>query len=87
MSLNATYMPTTMVRQSGATPISTVEQGAEAILNLAASDKLAGHFGEFYNGLMPASVNPQAYDEQDRERLRGLSLNLTRLYISLIAAL
>src|SRR5262249_9791581 len=32
----ATYMATTMVRQSGVTPISTVEEGAEAILNLAA---------------------------------------------------
>src|SRR5262245_18377456 len=29
----ATYMATTMVRQSGVTPISTVEEGAEAILN------------------------------------------------------
>src|SRR4051794_11199016 len=30
----ATYMDTTMVRRAGVTPISTVEQGAEAILNL-----------------------------------------------------
>jgi NAD(P)-dependent dehydrogenase (short-subunit alcohol dehydrogenase family) len=29
----ATYMATTMVRQSGVTPISTVEEGAEAILS------------------------------------------------------
>jgi NAD(P)-dependent dehydrogenase (short-subunit alcohol dehydrogenase family) len=33
----ATFMATTMVRQSGVTPISTVEEGAEAILNLALS--------------------------------------------------
>ncbi len=31
----ATYMDTTMVRQAGVTPWSTVEEGAEAILNLA----------------------------------------------------
>jgi NAD(P)-dependent dehydrogenase (short-subunit alcohol dehydrogenase family) len=29
----ATYMNTTMVRRAGVTPVSTVEQGAEAILN------------------------------------------------------
>ncbi len=75
----ATYMATTMVRQSGVTPISTVEEGAEAILNLALSEKLAGHSGEFYNGLTPSRANPQAYDKQDRERLRALSARLTGL--------
>ena len=75
----ATYMPTTMVRQSGATPISTVEQGAKAILNLAASDKLAGHSGEFYNGVTPSSANPQAYDNKACERLRALSVRMTGL--------
>ena len=34
----ATCMATTMVRQSGVTPISAVEEGAEAILNLAVED-------------------------------------------------
>jgi NAD(P)-dependent dehydrogenase (short-subunit alcohol dehydrogenase family) len=38
----ATYMATTMVRQSGVTPISSVEEGAEAILNLAISKALDG---------------------------------------------
>jgi NAD(P)-dependent dehydrogenase (short-subunit alcohol dehydrogenase family) len=37
----ATYMNTTMVRQGGITPISTVEQGGEAILHLAAGDDVA----------------------------------------------
>src|SRR5471032_269543 len=36
----STYMNTTMVRQSGTTPISTVETGAEAILQLAVSPAL-----------------------------------------------
>jgi NAD(P)-dependent dehydrogenase (short-subunit alcohol dehydrogenase family) len=58
----ATYMATTMVRQSGVTPISTVEEGAEAILNLAVSQELHGHSGAFYNGLRPSTSNPQAYD-------------------------
>ena len=36
----ATYMATTMVRQSGVTPMSTVEEGAQAILNLSVADEL-----------------------------------------------
>ena len=75
----ATYMATTMVRQSGVTPISTVEEGAEAILNLAVADGLHGHSGQFYNGLRPSKPNPQAYDGTARERLRVLSLQLTGL--------
>lgn len=75
----ATYMATTMVRQSGVTPISPVEQGAHAIHNLAVSEKLAGISGEFYNGLRPAKANAQAYDDKARERLRVLSMRLTSL--------
>jgi NAD(P)-dependent dehydrogenase (short-subunit alcohol dehydrogenase family) len=75
----ATYMATTMVRQSGVTPISTVEEGAEAILNLAVADELEGRSGEFYNGLRPSKANPQAHDGTARERLRLLSLQLTAL--------
>ena len=44
----ATYMATTMVRQSGVTPMSTVEEGAEAILNLAVADELDQRSGEFF---------------------------------------
>ena len=75
----ATYMATTMVRQSGVTPISTVEEGAEAILNLAVADELEGRSGQFYNGLRPSKPNPQAYDGTARERLRALSLQLAGL--------
>jgi NAD(P)-dependent dehydrogenase (short-subunit alcohol dehydrogenase family) len=75
----ATYMATTMVRQSGVKPLSTVEEGAEAILNLAVSEELNGRSGEFFNGLLPSRANPQAYDESARERLRVLSLNMTGL--------
>jgi len=75
----ATYMATTMVRQSGVTPISTVEEGAEAILNLALSKELEGHSGEFYNGLRLSRANTQAYDHRARERLRALSMRLTGL--------
>jgi NAD(P)-dependent dehydrogenase (short-subunit alcohol dehydrogenase family) len=75
----ATYMATTMVRQSGVTPISTVDEGAEAIVNLAISEELDGHSGEFYNGLRPSRANAQAYDVLARQRLRELSVRLAGL--------
>jgi NAD(P)-dependent dehydrogenase (short-subunit alcohol dehydrogenase family) len=73
----ATYMDTTMVREGGVTPISTVEEGAEAILQLAASPDLDGRTGLYFDRKRPARANPQAYDEAARERLRALSFELT----------
>jgi NAD(P)-dependent dehydrogenase (short-subunit alcohol dehydrogenase family) len=73
----ATYMNTTMVRRAGVTPISTVEEGAEAILNLAAGPALAGRSGLYFNGLREARADRQAYDADARARLRALSLELT----------
>jgi NAD(P)-dependent dehydrogenase (short-subunit alcohol dehydrogenase family) len=75
----ATYMDTTMVRAGGITPISTVEQGGEAILHLAAGDDVADKSGLFFNGMNQAQANPQAYDVVARRRLRALSLTLTGL--------
>ena len=70
-------MNTTMVRRAGVTPISTVEQGAEAILNLAASPALAGRSGLYFNGLRETRAHAQADDTEARRRLRRLSLELT----------
>jgi NAD(P)-dependent dehydrogenase (short-subunit alcohol dehydrogenase family) len=75
----ATYMNTTMVRQSGVTPISSVEQGAEAILKLAVSPELEGKSGLYFNGLREAHADAQAYDGDARRRLRALSVELTGL--------
>jgi NAD(P)-dependent dehydrogenase (short-subunit alcohol dehydrogenase family) len=75
----ATYMNTTMVREGGITPISTVEQGGDAILHLAVGDDVAASSGLFFNGLRPAQANPQAYDAAARTRLRTLSLELAGL--------
>jgi NAD(P)-dependent dehydrogenase (short-subunit alcohol dehydrogenase family) len=75
----ATYMNTTMVREGGITPISTVEQGGEAILHLAEGDDMAGKTGLFFNGMQPSKANAQAYDRAARQRLRSLSLQLTGL--------
>ena len=75
----ATYMNTTMVRQSGVTPMSSVEQGADAILNLATSAALDGRSGLFFNGQREARADAQAYDPAARQRLKTLSLELSGL--------
>jgi NAD(P)-dependent dehydrogenase (short-subunit alcohol dehydrogenase family) len=75
----ATYMNTTMVRAGGITPISTVEQGGEAILHLAVGDDMVGKSGLFFNGMSEARANPQAYDVAARKRLRALSRELIGL--------
>jgi len=73
----ASYMATTMVRQAGVTPWSTVEEGAEAILNLATSPALEGRSGLYFNGTTESRADPQAYDVEAQQRLRALSLDLT----------
>jgi NAD(P)-dependent dehydrogenase (short-subunit alcohol dehydrogenase family) len=75
----STYMNTTMVRQSGTTPISTVEDGAAAILQLAVGPALEGRSGLYFNVLRESRADPQAYDAGARRRLRALSLELTGL--------
>ncbi|MCW5734947.1 MAG: SDR family oxidoreductase [Enhydrobacter sp.] len=75
----STYMNTTMVRQSGTTPISSVETGADAILQLAVSPQLEGKSGLYFNVMNQARPNPQADDPKARAQLRTLSLELTRL--------
>ena len=69
----STYMNTTMARQSGTTPISTVEHGAEAILQLAVSPALDGRSGLYFNVLREQRADAQAYDAAARARLRTLS--------------
>ncbi len=75
----ATYMNTTMVRRAGVTPTSTVEQGAEAILNLAAGAEGQRSNGGYFNGLREARAAAQAYDAEARRKLRSVSLSLTGL--------
>ncbi len=72
----ATYMNTTMVRRAGVTPISSVEQGADAILNLATGAAVEGRSGLFFNGQQEARADAQAYDVAARQRLKRMSLEL-----------
>ena len=75
----ATYMDTTRVRLSGVQPISTVEQGGAAILQLIESEALAGRSGLYFSGTRESRADRQAYDEDARRRLRALSFDLVGL--------
>ena len=75
----ATYMNTPMVRQCGVNPISTVEEGADAILKLAVSPELEGESGLYFNGQREARADTQAYDLDARQELKALSIMLTGL--------
>jgi NAD(P)-dependent dehydrogenase (short-subunit alcohol dehydrogenase family) len=72
----ASYMDTTMVRQAGISPMSTVDEGADAILHLAAAVEMEGRSGLYFDGVKPSRANPQAYEAKARERLRVLSNEL-----------
>jgi NAD(P)-dependent dehydrogenase (short-subunit alcohol dehydrogenase family) len=74
----ATFMNTAMVRQFG-TPMSTVEEGADAIMRLAVSGDLEGTTGLYFNGQREAKADAQAYDAAARQKLKALSFELTGL--------
>jgi NAD(P)-dependent dehydrogenase (short-subunit alcohol dehydrogenase family) len=75
----ARSMNTARVLNGGFQPLSTIEEGAEATMQLAVSPSLAGKTGLYFNGLAEAKANDQAYDAAARARLRTLSLELTGL--------
>jgi len=70
----ATFMDTRMVERAGIEPRSTVDEGADAVMQLITEDVGTGGY---FNGLRAARANAQAYDEDARRRLRELSENLT----------
>jgi NAD(P)-dependent dehydrogenase (short-subunit alcohol dehydrogenase family) len=75
----ATYMNTTMVRTAGHTPISKVEDGAAAVLRLAAAPALEGQTGLYFNRQQEARADGQAYDARARAALWALSVDLCGL--------
>ena len=60
-------------------PLTTVEEGAQAVEYLAKSPELDGVTGEYFDGMRRASANAQAYDRDARRRLRILSEQLCKL--------
>ena len=75
----ATYMNTTMVRESGNTPASSVEEGADAIMKQILSEELRRRSGHFFNGQREARAIDQAYDVDARANLKALSMRLAGL--------
>jgi len=73
----ATYMDTQLVRASGRTPLSTVDEGADAVLNLVTAPGLQS--GQYFNQQRPAQANDQAYDRDARTQLRTLTMELVGL--------
>jgi NAD(P)-dependent dehydrogenase (short-subunit alcohol dehydrogenase family) len=75
----ATYMNTTMVRESGNAPASSVEEGADAIMKQIVSEELADKSGLFFNGQRESRAIEQANDEKARAKLKALSMKLVGL--------
>lgn len=75
----ATFMNTTMVREAGVQPASTVEEGGDAVLRLVDAPEFAGRSGLYFNGVRELRADPQAYDRNARKRLRAVSFELAGL--------
>ena len=58
----ASLMDTKMVRETFGYTMSTVGEGAEAVVRLAASPELKGVTGRYFDGTREARANRQAYD-------------------------
>jgi NAD(P)-dependent dehydrogenase (short-subunit alcohol dehydrogenase family) len=72
----ASLMDTKMVLETFGRSMSTVEEGAEATVRLAASPELEGVTGRYFDGTREGRAERQAYDEEARKRLWDLSEEL-----------
>jgi NAD(P)-dependent dehydrogenase (short-subunit alcohol dehydrogenase family) len=73
----AIYMATSMVLNRGGTPMATIDEGADPVMQVITSP-LAGS-GNYYRQTTNARAQAQAYDLDARRRLRELSTRLTGL--------
>jgi NAD(P)-dependent dehydrogenase (short-subunit alcohol dehydrogenase family) len=69
----ASLMNTKMVDEAFGYTISTVEEGADATVRLAASPEVEGVTGRYFDGKREASADRQAYDEDARQKLWRMS--------------
>ncbi len=72
----ASLMDTKMVTETFGYTMSTVKEGAEADVRLAASPEVEGVTGRYFDGTREARAKRQAYDPQARRRLWMLSEEL-----------
>lgn len=73
----ATYMATSMVLNRGGTPLTTIDEGADAVMHVITAPNLGS--GHFFNQASIGRPNAQAHDREARAKLRRLSLELTGL--------
>jgi NAD(P)-dependent dehydrogenase (short-subunit alcohol dehydrogenase family) len=72
----ASLMDTKMVEATFGYTMSTVEEGAQAVVRLAVSKEVEGVTGRYFDGTREARANRQAYDPRVRNRLWVLSEQL-----------
>jgi NAD(P)-dependent dehydrogenase (short-subunit alcohol dehydrogenase family) len=73
----AVYMATSMVLNRGGTPLATIDEGADPVLQVIHSPTAGS--GNYYRQATNARAQAQAYDLDARRRLRELSMRLTGL--------
>ncbi len=81
----ATLMDTKMVRQTFGHASSTVQEGTEAVVRLAASPELHRVTGRYFVGTREARADRQAYDAGARKRLWDLSEKLCEGFLQPLA--
>ena len=67
--------------------MSRVDDGADAILNLAVGPEAEDFSGVYFNRMREARPDPQAYDAAARTKLRELSQKLTGVTVPFLAPL
>jgi NAD(P)-dependent dehydrogenase (short-subunit alcohol dehydrogenase family) len=72
----ATFMNTHMVHESGISPASSVDEGADSVMHLALSRELEGWTGLYFSGLERSRPDPQALDRAARRQLAELTEQL-----------
>ena len=72
----ASLMDTKMVQDTFGYTMSTVEEGAEAVVRLAVSPEVQGLTSAYFDGTRGARADQQAYDPQARSKLWDLSEQL-----------
>lgn len=76
----STLMDTDMAIDHFGGTQSTVEEGFEAVKHLAASEKMEGVTGEYFNGKTQTKAIEQAYDEEAREQLKRVTEDAIESY-------
>jgi NAD(P)-dependent dehydrogenase (short-subunit alcohol dehydrogenase family) len=83
----ASLMDTKMVHETFGYTMSTVEEGAGAVIRLAVSPGVDGVTGAYFDGTSEARADRQAYDPQARVRLWTLSEQLCGPLLEPVAVL